>query len=63
MSLPLKTRGLTELHDFQLRLYRQRSVGRINRTDYDFIQERIEQIQARIVGMSEVDSNGEEVDL
>lgn len=58
---PLKTRGIAELKTLRRRVRRQRAMGRINKADFDFIDGRLDEVEARIVSMQELDKDGEEV--
>ena len=59
---PLKTRGLKELIAFRHRLRRQRAMGRIARVDFEYIDRRVNEIEARVVSMTEHDRHDREVD-
>lgn len=37
-------------------------MGRISKADFDYIDERLDEVEARIVRMSEVDKTGKEVE-
>lgn len=58
---PLKTRGLYELAALRRRVRRQRAMGRINKNDFEYIDVRLDEVEARIVSMQEMDETGEEV--
>lgn len=63
MAEALKKRGIIELMAFRRRARRQRAMGRIEKADFDFIEEHVDAIHSRIVSMSETDKDGKEVDL
>lgn len=58
---PLKTRGLAELTALRKRVRRARAMGRIQRLDFEYLEERMDEIEARIVQMTELTREGEEV--
>lgn len=58
----MKTRGLAELRAVRQRARRQRAMGRISKPDFDFIDERLNEVEARIVHMTEQGKNGKEVE-
>jgi hypothetical protein len=58
---PLKTSGLEELKRLRSRGRRQLALGRILKDDWEFIDRRLDDVEARIVSMKETDENGEEV--
>lgn len=60
MARSLKTRGLAELDSLRRRARRQHSLGRIDLQDLDFLMVRIQEIEARIVTMRELNEQGEE---
>lgn len=53
MARSLKTRGLEELGQLKRRVNRQHSLGRIGMADRDFLNDHIDQIEARIIRMDE----------
>jgi hypothetical protein len=57
----MKVAGAREIGMALSRIRRLRALGRVGGVDEKFIADRLEEIQARIVGMSEVDESGEEV--
>jgi len=62
MSLPLKVRGMTELMALKRRVLRQRALGRISRADYEYIRDRLDEIEAHIIQMRETNENEMEID-
>lgn len=58
---PLKTSGLEELRRLRSRTRRQLALGRILKDDWEFIDVRLDEIEARIISMKETDEDGEEV--
>jgi hypothetical protein len=58
----LKTRGVQELEALRKRVRKSRAMGRISKSDYDFLEERLDEIEARIVAMTEISKEGMEVD-
>lgn len=57
---PLKDAGIQEVQQLRRRTRRQLAMGRINRPDFDFIDKRLDEIEARIVSMQETDEYGKE---
>jgi len=57
---PLKIRGMAELADLRARARRQHRLGRITRPDLEYIEQRLNDLEARIVGMQELGKDGEE---
>lgn len=53
MARGLKSLGMEELGRLKRRVNRQYSLERITKPDKDFIVQRIDEIEARIVSMSE----------
>ena len=53
MAKGMKSRGMMELRALKKRLNRQHSLGRISRTDADFIRDLLDQVEARIITMEE----------
>lgn len=60
MARSLKTRGLNDLHALRARTLRQRALGRIALADAEYLTERLDEMEARIVTMREQNENGEE---
>jgi hypothetical protein len=58
---PLKTQGLAELQDLRSRARRQLAMGRITKEDWEYIDNRLDQVEARIVSMQEFNEHGKEV--
>lgn len=58
MALPLKTAGLEESAALRRRVVRQHGMKRISKADHDYLINRLDEIDARIVSMNE--ENGEE---
>jgi hypothetical protein len=56
----LKTRGLEEVHALRKRNRRQFALRRISKADYEYIDIRLDEVEARIVGMRELNEHGEE---
>ena len=59
MALPLKTAGLAELAAFRTRLKRQWAREKIGREDFDYMIQRLDEIEARIVSMREEGGDGD----
>lgn len=60
MTRPMKDLGMSELHQLQRRLRRQYAAKRIGQADFKFINERLDEIEARVVSMRELDEYGRE---
>lgn len=58
---PLKSSGLEEVQRLRSRSRRQLALGRILKDDWEYIDVRLDEIEARIVSMKETNENGEEV--
>lgn len=56
----LKSRGLVEVQTLRQRARRQFALRRIDRADFDYIDIRLDEVEARIVAMREINENGEE---
>ena len=56
----LKSRGLHEVSLLRQRVRRQFALRRISKADYDYLDERLDEVEARIIAMSELNENGEE---
>ncbi|MBK8246372.1 MAG: hypothetical protein IPK85_03095 [Gemmatimonadetes bacterium] len=59
MARPLKTAGLAELTAVRKRVKRQLAMERIDRADHDYIVQRLDEIEARVVGMREEGGDGD----
>ena len=53
MTKGLKSNGLNELRSLRSRVRRQYNLGRIAYTDYKFLIEHLNEIEARIIKMNE----------
>lgn len=53
MVAPMKARGLDELNSLQARLRRLYALGRIAKEDFDFLDERLNEVEERIIEMRE----------
>lgn len=62
MARPLKDAGMREVGSLRRRTRRQLALGRILPHDAAYITGRLDEIEARIVSMHEVDEYGKEVD-
>lgn len=60
MARSLKTTGLVELGKFRKRVRRQLAYGRISTPDAEYLCDRLDQIEARVVSMTERNEQGEE---
>lgn len=58
---PMKDAGLREVQQLRKRNRRLWSLGRIQRPDYEYIDKRMDEVEAKIVSMSETDEFGKEV--
>lgn len=56
----LKSRGLQELRLLRQRNRRQFALRRISKADYDYIDHRLDEVEARIISMREINEEGEE---
>jgi len=56
----LKTRGADEVRTLASRTRRQYQLGRISKPDHDFLIERLDEVEARIISMRETNEHGEE---
>lgn len=56
----MKSRGLQEVSRLRTRLRRQLAFQRISKADYDYIDIRLDEVEARIISMREINENGEE---
>lgn len=56
----VKSRGMDELHSLLRRVRRAQALGRIGAADAKYITARLEQCEARIVSMSEINESGRE---
>lgn len=56
----VKLRGLEELGMLRRRVRRAFALQRIGSEDFDFIDHRLQQIEARIINMRETNEGGEE---
>lgn len=54
MVARLKDRGLDELATFKARALRQAALKRISKADADWLVERIDEISARVIRMTEL---------
>lgn len=58
----LKGRGIqNELRPLIKRVRRARAMGRISQEDHDYINKRLEEVEARIIEMIELGPDGEEL--
>jgi hypothetical protein len=51
---------MLELGSLRRRVNRQRTLGRISAPDHKWLNERIDEIESRIIRMSEINEEGEE---
>jgi len=56
----LKSRGLQEIQTLRQRVRRQFALRRISKADFDYIDVRLDEVEARIVSMREINEQGEE---
>jgi hypothetical protein len=56
----MKTRGLEEVQRLRTRARRQLAFQRISKSDYLYIDQRLDEIEARIIAMREYNESGEE---
>jgi hypothetical protein len=57
---PLKDAGLQEVQQLRRRVRRQHAMERIYKADAEFIDTRLDEIEARIVSMQELNEYGKE---
>lgn len=58
---PMKDAGLKEVKQARKRARRLWSLERIQRPDFEYIDARLDEVEARIVSMTELDEFGKEV--
>jgi len=58
---PMKDVGLKEVQSARSRSRKLWGMGRIARPDFEFIDKRLDEVEARIVSMVETDEYGKEV--
>lgn len=56
----LKSRGVVEVQQIRSRARRQLAFQRISKADYDYIDTRLDEVEARIISMQELNEQGEE---
>lgn len=59
---PLKDVGLDEVRRLRSRTVRLEAMGRVFPVDAEYITDRLDEVEARIVSMHETDEYGKEVD-
>lgn len=57
---PLKDAGLAEVQALRRRARRQLAMERIGKADFEYIDTRLDEVEARIVSMQEFDEYGKE---
>lgn len=57
----MKVSGLAEVRAAKTRLIRLYALERVGRDDMEYIATRLEEVEARIISMPELDEDGEEV--
>lgn len=57
----MKVSGLAEIRAAKARLIRLYALERVGRFDMEYIAERLDEVEARIISMPEIDEDGEEV--
>jgi hypothetical protein len=62
MVAPLKRQGLEDVRSLRRRTRRLLGLERIFPGDAEYITTRLDEMEARIVAMHEIDDNGEEVE-
>ena len=58
---PVKVLGAQDIASFRRRIARAHALGRIGRPDLEYLEQRAAEIEVRMVAMTEIDENGEEV--
>lgn len=61
MVRPMKDAGLKEVAAARSRVRKLWGMGRVERPDFEYIDERLDEVEARIVSMTETDEYGKEV--
>jgi hypothetical protein len=61
MVRPVKVNGAQEIAEFRKRIARAHALGRIGKSDLEYLDQRAREIEARVVEMVELDESGEEV--
>jgi hypothetical protein len=57
----MKVSGLSEVRAAKARLIRLFALERVDRVDLEYIAQRLEEVEARIISMTEIGEDGEEV--
>lgn len=57
---PLKDAGLAEVQALRRRTRRQLAMSRIGKADFEYIDRRLDEVEAKIVSMQEFDEYGKE---
>lgn len=58
---PMKEAGLKEVQSARGRVRKLWGMGRIGRPDFEYIDRRLDEVEARVVSMHETDEFGREV--
>lgn len=58
---PMKDAGLKEVRSIRARVRKLWGMERVSRPDFEFIDKRMDEVEARIVSMTETDEYGKEV--
>lgn len=58
---PMKEVGIKDIQGVRSRLRKLWGMGRVGRPDFEYIDERLDEVEARIVEMHETDEYGKEV--
>jgi tRNA A37 threonylcarbamoyladenosine dehydratase len=58
---PMKVSGLAEIRSARARAVKLQAMERIDKPDLDYIVERLDEVEAKIISMREVGEDGEEV--
>lgn len=58
---PMKEAGIKDVQAVRRRVTRQRAMGRVGQADFEYIDKRLREVEARIASMSETDEYGKEV--
>jgi len=61
MVRPMKEAGVREVRSLRARVRRLWSLDRVSRPDFEYIDQRLDEVEARIVSMSERNEYGREV--
>lgn len=58
---PMKTQGLVEVQQLRARCRKLWGMSRISKPDFEYIDVRLDEVEAKVVSMTEIDEYGKEV--